>query len=136
MHWSSESNAGFSDVSPWIELNENHQEINVEKQKDKNDSLFNFYQQMIQLRNHSEYSETLIYGDIKPLWNTNENVISYLRRDNNNTFQIIVNLSDELITQEIDNEVQDVTLNNYENPQINQDSVNLRPYECLLIKVK
>ena len=91
---------------------------------------------MIQLRNHSEYSETLIYGDIKPLWNTNENVISYLRRDNNNTFQIIVNLSDELITQEIDNEVQDVTLNNYENPQINQDSVNLRPYECLLIKVK
>ncbi len=76
---------------------------------------------MIELGNDCEQCERVIYGDIKGVWNRNEKVISYLRGENKNTLEIIVNVCDELIRQEIDNEVEEVRIKNYENAQINED---------------
>lgn len=135
MHWDNTINAGFSDVTPWLELNENYQKLNVEKQKEEK-SLLKFYQTMIKVRNHSKYTNTLIYGSIYPLWNTNEEVISYFRKDKENILQIIVNLSDQHIKQKLENEAQEVILSNYKDTKINQFSLDLRPYECVLLKVK
>ena len=57
MHWNSEPNAGFSTVKPnsccqepWIKVNPNCREINAEEQLARDDSVFRFYQKLIQLR--------------------------------------------------------------------------------------
>lgn len=43
MCWNSSEYGGFSDVKPWIALNEHASEINVEKQINDPDSVLSFY---------------------------------------------------------------------------------------------
>src|SRR5690625_6543015 len=50
MHWSSEKNADFSTGKPWLKVNANYTEINVEKQLQEKDSILQFYKDMIQLK--------------------------------------------------------------------------------------
>ena len=50
MQWNTEPNAGFSDGEPWIMVNPNYREINAEEQIRREDSVFRFYQKLIQLR--------------------------------------------------------------------------------------
>src|SRR5690625_965183 len=50
MQWSSEKNAGFSTGKPWLKVNKNYPEINVEKQLQEKDSILQFYKDMIQLK--------------------------------------------------------------------------------------
>jgi len=65
VQWSDEENAGFAapDATPWISVNPNYKDINVEKQEADPDSLLNFYRKAIALRKslsavrHGTYKE-------------------------------------------------------------------------------
>ena len=50
VQWSSAENAGFTTGTPWIGINPNYQEINVEDQNADPDSVLNFYRKAIALR--------------------------------------------------------------------------------------
>jgi oligo-1,6-glucosidase len=50
MQWNDEPNAGFTTGQPWIMVNPNYKEINAAEQKQRDDSVFRFYQKLIQLR--------------------------------------------------------------------------------------
>jgi oligo-1,6-glucosidase len=50
MHWNNSPNAGFSDNEPWIMINPNYREINAEEQLKREDSVFMYYKNLIQLR--------------------------------------------------------------------------------------
>ncbi|WP_019156482.1 glycoside hydrolase family 13 protein [Robertmurraya massiliosenegalensis] len=82
MQWSADENAGFTKGKPWLGVNPNFKELNVEVQKDDPNSVLNFYKKIIQLRksnpvftygiydlvleNHpSLYAYTRTYGDEK-----------------------------------------------------------------------
>ena len=54
MQWNSKQNAGFSNAEPWIEVNPNYKEINVEKDLENKDSIYRFYQKAIDLRKSNE----------------------------------------------------------------------------------
>ena len=41
------------------------------------DSVLNFYKAMIQLRNHSEYTQTLIYGDLEDVETDSTGIIVF-----------------------------------------------------------
>ncbi|MBI5972981.1 alpha-glucosidase [Staphylococcus caledonicus] len=134
MQWNSDIHAGFSDVVPWIELNNNYKDVNVEKQINDENSLFNFYRKMIKLRNDSEYSNALIYGDIHPIWNTSDEVISYYRIFNNLQLQVIVNLSNNEVNQTLGDGNHKVIFNNYKDNNLYEKAISLRPYEAVLLK--
>ena len=63
VQWSAEENAGFTTGAPWLPVNENYKEINVEREEKDPDSLLNFYRKAISLRKslsvvrHGEYKE-------------------------------------------------------------------------------
>ena len=63
VQWSAEENAGFTTGTPWLPVNENYKEINVEREEKDPDSLLNFYRKAISLRKslsvvrHGEYKE-------------------------------------------------------------------------------
>ena len=62
---------GFSDVKPWIRVPENNKDISAENSlKDKN-SLFYFYQKMIELRKNYD---VIIEGKFELLFKNNKNV--------------------------------------------------------------
>jgi len=54
MQWSPGRNAGFSSGTPWIGINRNYTDINVETQEKNPSSVLAFYQKMIRLRNKTK----------------------------------------------------------------------------------
>ena len=50
VQWSGEENAGFTTGQPWMSVNPNYPDINVEKQDKDPDSVLNFYRQAVALR--------------------------------------------------------------------------------------
>jgi len=92
MQWSAEPGAGFTTGDPWLGINHNHKVINVEDQKKKNSSVWQFYKNMIALR---ASIEALKYGDFAPAY-SDKQVIAYTRTiQGDEQYTIIMNFSDK-----------------------------------------
>ncbi len=50
MQWNESVNAGFSEGKPWLKVNSNYKEVNVEKDMKSEDSVFNYYKEIISFR--------------------------------------------------------------------------------------
>ncbi|MCL2820617.1 MAG: alpha-glucosidase [Oscillospiraceae bacterium] len=91
MQWSDKLGAGFTTGEPWLGINKNHTRVNVEEQKSRATSIWNFYKNMIILR---ASNETLKYGDFAPVY-SDKQVIAYTRTiQGDEQYAIILNFSD------------------------------------------
>ena len=79
MQWSAEKNAGFSDETPWLALNPNYTEINVEEQEHRADSVLSYYRKLVALRKDPEYKETFTYGRFIPEYTDEEKIFAFRR---------------------------------------------------------
>lgn len=95
MQWTANENAGFSTGRPWRAPASDYAYVNVDAQTGAPDSLLEHYRALLELRN--KYS-TMQTGDLIPLKSNKPAVYSALRVDENGTFLILANLSDEAIT--------------------------------------
>ena len=59
IQWSSAEQGGFSNGTPWLKVNSNYNEINVEACEADSDSILNYYRKMISFRKENK---TLVYG--------------------------------------------------------------------------
>lgn len=50
MQWSGGENAGFTKGEPWLKINKNYIDINVEKDLKSEDSVYNYYKEIIKFR--------------------------------------------------------------------------------------
>lgn len=50
MQWNSSVNAGFTKGKPWLNVNKNYIDINVEKQLTDDNSILNYYKSLIKLK--------------------------------------------------------------------------------------
>ena len=137
MQWDSSSNSGFSKSNPWIKINPNYRDINVENQLNDKDSILNFYKKMIKIRKENE---ALIYGEYKLILEDDENIYSYIREFENEKFIIITNLTDKKVEFNYDKEVlkyENLIISNY-NIKAHEDinKILLNPYEARLYKLK
>ena len=136
MQWDGSLNAGFTSGDPWIGVNPNSKDINVESQINDEDSILNFYKSLIKIR--KQY-RTFIYGKYELVLPDHEQIYAYTRQDENDTMLIICNLTkDEAVFESeyiLDN--QDLLLSNYnDHNNIDERTCKLRPYEARLYKVK
>ena len=92
MHWDDSKNAGFSEGEPWIKLNPNYPEINVEKVLADPNSIFYFYQNLLEFR---KQHSTFVYGKYKDLAPDHDKIYAYRRSDEIETFLVVLNFSDE-----------------------------------------
>ena len=79
MQWSHEKEAGFTTGKPWLKVNPNYTEINVEDQLKDEDSVLYFYKKLIALRKSEAYRETLIFGRFIPAFEADEDVFAFYR---------------------------------------------------------
>ena len=79
MQWSHEKEAGFTTGKPWLKVNPNYTEINVEDQLNDEDSVLHFYKKLIALRKSEAYRETLIFGRFVPVFDADEDVFAFYR---------------------------------------------------------
>lgn len=92
MQWSEEANAGFSTGAPWIGMNPNYTEINVDLQLADEASILNYYKAMIRLR---KQHEVLVYGRYDLLMADDSQVYAYTRTLDDAQFVIVANLTEE-----------------------------------------
>ena len=90
MQWDGSLNAGFTSGDPWIGVNPNSKDINVESQINDEDSILNFYKSLIKIR--KQYS-TFIHGKYELVLPDHEQIYAYTRKDENGIMLIICNLT-------------------------------------------
>ncbi|MFD1609706.1 glycoside hydrolase family 13 protein [Oceanobacillus luteolus] len=89
MQWNREMNGGFSIGTPWLKVNQNYTEINVEAELKNPESIFHYYKKLIELRRGNQ---TLIYGSYKLILEEHDEIFAYLRTSKEQTYVILTNL--------------------------------------------
>jgi len=137
MQWSSEPYGGFSTVTPWIGMNPNYTEINVEVQKQDPDSIYSFYKEMIALK---KSAPILTYGTFDLIDEDNKQVFAYTRSLEGKKMAIIVNLTAEeanFQNRVVELESNNLLLANYSVKEHKPTtSFVLKPYEARLYTCK
>jgi alpha-glucosidase len=90
MQWNSYPNAGFSVAEPWLPVDKNFAEVNVESQKENPDSVLNFYRSLIMLR---KSSAALHRGNWIALNNGSGNLMAYMRTTADERILVLINFS-------------------------------------------
>ncbi|ATN03766.1 alpha,alpha-phosphotrehalase [Staphylococcus epidermidis] len=94
IQWNQNENAGFTSGTPWIDLPNNIDTINVEDAINNKDSVLHVYRQLIKLRHHQDI---ITYGDIEPLYMDHPQLFVYRRNYKNDSWLIIANFSNESV---------------------------------------
>ncbi|EOT45890.1 MULTISPECIES: alpha-glucosidase [Enterococcus] len=124
--WDATQYAGFSKHRPWLDLAQTPPQINLEKEYQNQHSVYHYYKKLIQLRNHSAYSQTLIYGEIE-FKDVADDVICYQRKGEK-TVTIYINLSKKTAELDLTGKM---ILSNY--PLI-ETKTSLAPYQALVLE--
>ena len=104
MQWSDGKGAGFTEGTPWLALNPNYTEINVEEQENRNDSVLSYYKALNALRKSPEYRETFAYGRFVPAYKDTEGIFAFHRvsEDGKQDILIAANYGKETSTLPLD----------------------------------
>lgn len=130
MQWTADKEAGFTNGQPWLAVNPNYTEINVEAALSDHNSVFYTYQQLIELRKTNDW---VVYGDFE-LLETADNVFAYLRKYEGQKYLVVVNLSDEQNQFESELTSKKVLAHNYEHMS-DLSKLNLMPWEAFACQV-
>ncbi|GAP00288.1 glycoside hydrolase family 13 protein [Fructobacillus ficulneus] len=124
MQWSAADNAAFTTATPWIKLNANYPQINVEQALADPDSVFYHYQKLIKLRHDLPLVTTGHYHLLDP---EDDQVFAYQRLDDGEALLVIANFTAETVERTYDYpDNADLLLSNYQDDQ----GSTLRPYEA------
>ncbi|MGN0355598.1 MAG: alpha-glucosidase [Muricoprocola sp.] len=139
MQWNDQENAGFTTGTPWIMVNPNYKEINVEKELADPDSVFHYYQKLISLRRDSKWSELIVYGDYELLLPEDEHVFAYTRSLGNQKLLVLCNMSDQEVSvtlpEEVATEVKEVLITNTGAVPELKGNINMTKWQALVVEI-
>ena len=112
MQWNTQENAGFTTGTPWLKVNDNYTEINVETQDTDPDSVLNYYRKLIALRKSPAYKEVFAYGEFLPVYQNTSSVMAYYRKTENQRILITANFGEEAVSLTLEYPVKQILLSN------------------------
>ena len=132
MQWDDSKYAGFSEVEPWLKVNQNKSFINVKKSLKDENSILNYYKKLI--KTYKQYGKIIRDGIYKDILPNDKKIFAYERReDENKTLLVISNFSSEIIKIPFVSKYKDyrvqVLLNNYKK----FNNLSLLPYQSVLL---
>ncbi|AZU60789.1 glycoside hydrolase family 13 protein [Neobacillus mesonae] len=135
MQWSNEENGGFSTGTPWLKVNPNYKEINVEGQQKDADSILNFYKKMIRLK---KANEVFTYGTYDLLLKNDPQIFAYTRTLKDEKVMVVANLSlSDAVIEGYNFNHDQLLLNNYEVKEHEPvQELKLQPYETRVYRIK
>ncbi len=137
VQWDASENAGFTDGTPWLAVNPNYKQINAEQALQDPNSIFYYYQKLIQLR---KQEEIVVYGDYELLFEEDEDIFAYTRTLGKETLLVVCNFTDKKVKRDyipsFVGENKELLIANDEGRSENDDllSVWLNPYEAFVYK--
>lgn len=132
MQWDGEENGGFTSGTPWLTVNKNCREINVKESLADPDSIFTYYQKLVELR--KEY-DIISDGSYEPVFVDNQGIMSYKRSLGEEKLLVLANFigQEQTVKQKEVLDDWDVLLSNYDNVKIHEDSVMLSPFGAVML---
>jgi len=130
MQWSKQPQAGFTTGHPWLAVNPNYQEINVEAALADPSSIFYTYQQLVALRKEQDW---LVSADFE-LLNTADQVFAYQRVEEDQRYLVVVNLSSQVQRFELEEDYQSVLISNTDVEQVKEKKV-LEPWDAFCVQL-
>lgn len=132
--WDDSVNGGFTTGTPWLALNPNYKELNIKKDQQDEESVFNYYKKLIQLRKEHEL---IVWGDYKELLPNDSQLFVYERSYQGETWLIIINFYEKTTIYENEDQiVETIIISNYKDGGKNLNHLELRPFESVVYKLK
>ena len=133
MQWDDSENAGFTTGTPWLAVNKNYDKINAKQCLQDENSIFNHYKKLIDIRKNND---TIIYGDYKLLCEDDENIFAYVRELNGDKILVFCNFYDKDVEFKFDGDFNysKVLLSNYNDSSKMIEKLKLRPYEAVMYR--
>lgn len=135
MQWDATDHAGFSTITPWIRVNSNYPEINVQKAQTESDSILKYYQDLIKLRKDTL---TLVYGRYQIIQEDHPHIYAYLRELAQDRILIMLNFSEkaQVFVDQLLLLRKELILTNYPIEEIEKtEYLELRPYEARVYRL-
>ena len=132
VQWSDSDNAGFTTGTPWLKVNSNYKDINVQNQENDPDSVLNYYRKLVATRKAPEYKEVFTYGVFEPAYEDTEYVMAYYRVSDNQRILVAANFGKDSKTIELNFPVKKVVLSNVGRKEINEVSLKLDSCEVIV----
>ena len=129
MQWNAGVEGGFTNGKPWMNVNPNVSSINVETQQRDQNSILNYFTQMVAIR---KSNPVLTYGKYTPQETAHEKLFVFNRELGKENVLIMLNFSDHTVKfQKIGFGIKDRLIGNY----VDIDTEQMRPWEALVFKV-
>ena len=139
MQWNAEKNAGFTTGTPWLKVNDNYTEINMETQDTDPDSVLNYYRKLIALRKSPAYKEVFAYGKFLPVYQNTSSVMAYYRKTENQRILITANFGKEAVSLTLEYPVKQILLSNVASAEHSlpaNDIITLNSCEVLVFELE
>ena len=135
VQWSSQENAGFTTGTPWLKVNANYQEINVESQENDADSVLNYYRRLVAVRKSREYKEVFTYGKFVPVYQDTETVMAYYRENENQRVLVAADFGKEAAQLRLEYSVKRVVLSNQKEVETAEQMLKLESCEVIVLEL-
>lgn len=139
MQWSGGKNAGFTLGTPWLKVNSNYPEINVENQEKDSNSVLNYYRKLVALRKSPAYREVFTYGRFVPAYEDTESVMAYYRVEEKKRIMVAGNFGKESVELKLSYPLKGVLLSNLKeetvkSQEILKDTLKLESCEVVVLE--
>ena len=130
MQWSGAPHAGFTRGEPWLRVNPNFSQINVEAEEADPDSVLHYYRRLLRLRKACTVVQE---GSFALLLPQSDAVAAYTRSLNGQTLHVLCNFTDrpQPVSGLLPASGAEIVLQNY---PAQEDPSVLRPYEAVVYR--
>ncbi len=137
MQWNAQTHAGFTQGEPWLKVNPNYSHINVAQALADPDSIFHYYQKLIQLR---KQVPAVVYGSYELILPEHPQIYAFTRTLAEERLLVILNFTQETprfsLPAEIAFSAPELLLANYAvNTPAELRQFTLRPYEARVYRL-
>ncbi|MGP4078721.1 glycoside hydrolase family 13 protein [Pseudalkalibacillus sp. R45] len=136
IQWNGSENAGFTTGEPWIKVNPNYNEINVEKALADEQSIFHYYKKLVQLR---KVHEIIVYGEYGLIEADHDEIFVYVRRLGEETLLVVANFYGGTpkftLREGFSANNAEIVISNYDDSPKSPEQIDLRPYEAVVYRL-
>lgn len=133
MQWSADDGAGFTSGTPWIEINPNHTEVNVEADRADPAGVFAYYRKLIGLR---KSKPLVVHGRYKPFAVEDPSVFAFSRERYGEKLSVVANFTGEQVSFDVPDGLAvsgNCLISNYAARNTLSGTLILDPYEVLVV---
>ena len=134
MQWNTKAHAGFTTGTPWLKVNSNYTEINMESQENDPESVLNYYRKLIAVRKSLEYKDVFTYGEFVPAYQDTETVMAYYRQKDTKKILVASNFGQTPVDIPLESAIKRIILSNKNHAEVPSHTLHLDSCEVIVLE--